>query len=490
MSLPCSRFSTGRPRGSEGARPGLAFSVFEEPAKAARLAHLLEIVRASPGTGIVYCLTIPETRRVADFLKKEGVRAREYHAKLKDEDRVEVEAELRDSDVEVVVATSALGMGFDKPDIEFVVHFQSPSSIVEYYQQAGRAGRGIPKARAVLMVGEGDEGVHTYFSSIAFVTEHEAERVLKAIRERGRATMAQLESSINIESERIEKAVRLLDVEGAIQKSGFNWVIADPHWTYDESRPERVTAQRRLERQAMYAYAASRRCRVETLMDLLDDPDPSECGECDNCRGEHEGEAAPALVTTADTFLARFKISIAPKQWAPATSRNRPYPIPRHAWGRALCFLGEGEAGRLADEAITHHLPFDDSIVEASVELIKEWRFKAGQEPAWVSFIPKDEDGEFLHDFAERVAKEIGKPFRAGLKKARETRSQLELCNDVQRYENLSFAFEPTSKVRPEPVLLIDDMVYSGWTFAVAAMTLRKQGGVEAVVPFAVARVL
>src|SRR4030095_5953909 len=110
-----------------------------------------------------YCLTIPETKRVADFLKKEGVRARAYHARLQDEERGAVQAELRGTDVEVVVATSALGMGFDKPDIEFVVHFQSPSSIVEYYQQAGRAGRGIPKARAVLMMGGGAQGIHPYF---------------------------------------------------------------------------------------------------------------------------------------------------------------------------------------------------------------------------------------------------------------------------------------------------------------------------------------
>jgi ATP-dependent DNA helicase RecQ len=473
------------------ARPGLSFAVFRPAAKSARLARLLEIARGSTGTGIVYCLTIPETKRVADFLASEGIKARNYHGGLSDEERLRAEAELRVSDVDVVVATSALGMGFDKPDIEYVVHLQSPASIVEYYQQAGRAGRGIPHARAELMVGDEDLGIHAYFASLAFVTEFEADRVFKEIASRGRATQVQLESVINIETERLEKVLKLLDVEGAIEKAGFTWTIASPGWTFDHARPERVTAQRRLERRALYAYAASDACRVRMLMEQLDDPHPVDCGECDNCIADDDARGIDERLTqVAESFLSSFQIRIAPKRLAPRTSRNRPYPIHRHAWGRALCFLGEGELGTSADCSITRQEAFDETILEATVDLLDGWRFKRGSEPQWVSFVPKDKGGDHLEELARLIAKRIGKPFRPALTKTRETRSALELRNDVQRYENLSFAFEPRSGLRTDPVLMIDDMVYSGWTFAVAAMTLRKQANVEAVLPFAVARVL
>jgi len=471
------------------ARPGLRFSVFQGHAKAARLAGLLDVIRTSNGVGIVYCLTIAETVRVAKWLKEQGIDAVEYHGSLDDEDRVDVERALMESNVQVVVATSALGMGFDKPDIEFVVHLQSPISVVEYYQQAGRAGRGIPSARAILMSGPEDALIHDHFLETAFITEQEARQIRAAIPDDGAWTQ-RLEQNLNMSRERLEKGLKLLHVEGAITLSHNNqWFRTNENWTYDEGRPRRVRGQRQLERSALRRYAAAPGCRMRFLMEELDDPDPQDCGECDFCVGEVLELAAGTDLSAIEEQLGEIPIWIRPKERAPATRRNRrTYHIHRHAWGRALSVFGEGQLGEAVEAARSGGVGLGREVLEGAVELIGGWNMNPS--PTWVTAVPSSTMRSSLEAFAKQLAERLGLAFRESLYPTRQHQPQVEMMNDAQAYENLGFAFEATINLPTDPVLLVDDFVNSGWTFAITAMTLRKEADIEAVVPFALAKII
>ena len=132
--------------------------------KSERLAWLAENLKSIEGTGIVYAKTTKDCEIVAGFLQQQGIDAHAYHSQLdSDEAKANLEIALINNNIKALVATSALGMGFDKPDLSFVIHFQSPGNVVEYYQQVGRAGRGIDNAIGVLMLGHEDSSYSTIF---------------------------------------------------------------------------------------------------------------------------------------------------------------------------------------------------------------------------------------------------------------------------------------------------------------------------------------
>jgi len=474
------------------ARPGLSFSVFPDVSTAARLAKLLEIIETHEGTGIVYCLTVPETKRVAEWLTSKGIDAREYNAKLDEKEKLSVEQALSASDIKVVVATSALGMGYDKPDIEFVVHFQSPPSVIEYYQQAGRAGRGIPEASAILMLGAEDSAIHEYFFENAFITEQEAEQVLAVLSYDRPLWPQQIEQRVNMSRERIDKSLKLLEIEGAVERGQSGFFKSDTEWSYDKSRPIRVTAQRQLERAGLYEYARSDACRMHFLLEQLDDPEPQDCGECDACTGERFSSPAAEVIATIADELGQAPIWIPPRERAPATAKyKRSWWIRgdlRAAWGRAICNYGETGLGELVQEGREDTGRFDDDLLQAAVEILSDWPSKR---PDWISCIPSQDPEDPVAEFSERLAISLGLPFRRALRKTRPTEPQLKMMNDSQRFGNLSFAFEPLPRIPTSPVLLVDDYFYSRWTFAVAAMTLRHpRAGVKDVIPFALARLV
>src|SRR5262249_37668224 len=137
------------------ARRSLTLQVIGPFNQAERLAWLADQLPRLAGSGIIYCLTVADCRRVSDWLLSRGIAAPPYYASL-EEYRTERETLLLDNRVKALVATVALGMGFDKPDLGFVIHFQRPASVVAYYQQVGRAGRGIESSSVVLLYGDDD----------------------------------------------------------------------------------------------------------------------------------------------------------------------------------------------------------------------------------------------------------------------------------------------------------------------------------------------
>ena len=470
------------------ARDSLHLSVVDLPSQAERLAWLATVLPTLPGTGIVYCLTVPDTERVAAWLQSEGIDAAAYSSATGDL-RPELEARLGANDLKALVATSALGMGYDKPDLAFVVHFQAPGTAVDYYQQVGRAGRAIDKAYGVLLRGAEDVEIQDYFIKSAFPVQHQAERVVQLLEERAEPmSVYDIEAEVNIRHVRLAKMLQLLEVEGAVERYGSKWRRTLRRWSYDTERVRRVTAARRAEQAAMVEYAETYGCRMAFLRELLDDP-AEPCGRCDTCTGETWSVPLDTQLTVrAAEFLRHRNLPIRPRLRWPYGLGEPSGSIPvdqQVAEGRALSLYGDGGWGRVVQRAKYKGGAFPDELVAAVVELVRGWAPEPT--PTWVTSVPSTSHPELVPAFAERVAAGLGLPFIECLKRTRAGPPQKNMDNSAQQVVNVYGAFEVQSSVPSSPVLLVDDVVDSRWTITVVGKALRE-AGVDAVYPVALAQ--
>jgi len=469
-------------RGALG-REGLALQVIDLPSPAARMAWLAEVVPGLDGTGIVYCLTKRDADQVAEWLTHHGVATGVYTGDSAG--REDLEQRLLDNDVKVVAATSALGMGFDKPDLAFVIHFQSPGSPISYYQQVGRAGRQLDRSLGVLLCGTEDRDIQDWFISTAFPTRVDAEAVVGLLDERGDfVKAAELQAAVNVRPSRMAILMKNLEVDGAVVADGLKYRRTGEPWSYDEDRVTAITALRRTEQDQMRQYASGAiGCRMAFLQGLLDDPDPQPCGICDVCAGPALPMSVdPALAVAAQEFLRSQPLTIEPrKMWAPS---GRIAADQMMEEGRALCRSGDGGWGELV-RAGAEAGRFGDAVVAALAEVVsKRWRPKPA--PTWVTYVPSLRRPELVSDLAERLGAELGLPVRAVVQRARDSEPQADMENSTQQLANVRGAFEITGVVPKSPVLLVDDAVGSKWTLTVVAALLRD-AGVEAVLPLALA---
>jgi ATP-dependent DNA helicase RecQ len=462
-------------------RESLALSVVDLPSQPDRLAWLALNVPAFEGSGIVYCLTVRDTERVAEWLSSQGIDAVAYSGGgTENEERERIEADLLANRVKVVVATSALGMGFDKPDLAFVVHFQSPGSPIAYYQQVGRAGRALDHAPVVLLRGHEDRDVQDYFIRTAFPPRRQAEQVVDLLAERASPmTATEILAHVNVRRSRLDAMLKILEVEGAIARRDRGWIRTLQPWTYDAARVEAVTATRRAEQAAMEAYATTEGCLMEFLRRQLDDPGAEPCGRCANCLGVPlPPPVDAALAEAARQYLRSRSIVVEPrKQWPFGLDELRGR-IPAEAVlqpGRALCVYNDGGWGELVRESKLHGTAFPDELVEASARLIRRvWR--PDPTPEWVTAVPSLLHPELVPGFAERLAGALGLPFVLPARKARETAPQKEMENSAQQLLNIRGAFEVAGRVPTGPVLLVDDIRDSGWTLTVLGQRLIEAG--------------
>jgi len=234
------------------ARDGLRLAVLRMPQQSSRLAWLAEKIPKLPGTGIVYCLTIDDTERVARWLQANGIAARAYSGSTYPAQRVSIEQALLLNEVKVVVATSALGMGFDKPDLAFVIHYQSPGSPIAYYQQVGRAGRALSESWGILLSGSEDADIQDYFIRTAFPAPDLAAQFVALLENRAVPMAAsEILESLNTRPSQLEQLCKILEVEGAIERVGSRWLRTLRPWTYDKARVQSVTALRPAEHSHM-----------------------------------------------------------------------------------------------------------------------------------------------------------------------------------------------------------------------------------------------
>ncbi|WCB96059.1 hypothetical protein DSM104299_04813 [Baekduia alba] len=473
-------------RGALG-RSSLRFEVVDLPSQADRLAWLAQHLPELPGSGIVYTLTKRDAELVATFLTGRGIAAEAYSGEIDTDRRIGVEDRLLRNELKAVVATSALGMGYDKPDLGFVVHYQAPGSVISYYQQVGRAGRGIDRAEVVLLRGAEDKRIQDFFIEQAFPRREIVDRVLEhldAVGGDGAGTQ-ELMAQVNLGKTRIEGLLKVLDVEGAVARDGSRWLARPGNaWTYDAERYGRITELRRREQTAMAAFGSDGRCLMRALQEELDDPDPQDCGRCSVCAGTRfDGPLDDTVVRDAAIHLRSRPVLIEVKKMAPGDD-GRMKKIPeavRAEEGRALARLGDGgwdrlvQAGRAAGR-------FDDELVAAAAETIRTWGAPLG----WVTAVPSLRSGPLVPDFAERLAAALRLPFAPALGRAEERPPQREMANAPQQVGNVRGAFAVTGGVSADPVLLVDDIRFSGWTLAMLAGQLRQKG-TGPVYPFALA---
>jgi ATP-dependent DNA helicase RecQ len=468
-------------RGELG-RSSLRFEVVELPGQADRLAWLATWLPQLPGSGIVYTLTKRDADIVAEWLTTRGIPAEAYSGEVESEVRVGVEDRLLRNELKAVVATSALGMGYDKPDLGFVVHYQAPGSVIAYYQQVGRAGRAISRAEVVLLRGAEDRRIQDFFISQAFPPRDRVERVLGRIGSEG-ATVGDLMAEVNLGRGRIDAMLKVLDVEGAVSRDGSRWVLEPGgSWSYDAERYARITDLRRREQAAMAAFGADGRCLMRALREELDDPAAADCGICSVCAGPRfAGDLDPALVREAALLLRSRPLVLEVKKMAPDASgamKKLPDDV-RAEEGRALARLGDGgwdpvvqaglREGRLSDE-----------LVSACADLVRAWAIPAD----WIAAVPARRGagaaagppGDLVSDFAARLARELGRPYQPLLERAEDRPPQREMANSAQQVANVRGAFRVVADPPPGACLLVDDVRFSGWTLAMVAGQLRRRG--------------
>jgi ATP-dependent DNA helicase RecQ len=471
-------------------RETLRLFAAQVPDAAARMAWLATYLDRLPGSGIVYCLTVADTRRVADWLVHRGIDAVAYSGAEDSEVREATEARLLANEVKAVVATSALGMGFDKPDLGFVVHYQAPGSVVAYYQQVGRAGRAVDEAFGVLLSGVEDADIQDYFIGTAFPPQPQAEAVVELLAEAAvPVSLRDIEAQVNVKHSRLEAMLKILEVEGAVERSGGRWLRTLQPWHYDAERVARVTAQRRAEQQAMREYLSHDGCLMVFLREQLDDRAAARCGRCGPCSGQALPLAvADDVVRAARAFLRLASQTIEPrKQWPTGLSevRGRIPDELRTQRGRALSVYGDGGYGRLVATGKLETGRFDDELVDAAATLVRQ-RWRPDPPPAWVTAVPSLRRAELVAEFAAALADRLELPFHPVVVKTRETRLQKEMENSAQQARNVLGAFAVDGTPDPRPVLLVDDIVDSGWTLTVVAALLLEHGS-GPVLPLALA---
>ena len=484
------------------ARTSLRLEVVELPRPAQRLAWLVTHLRDTDtgagapaaddddgptlhGSGIVYTLTKRDADQVATFLSANGIRAVAYSGDQDPDERVATEDRLLANDVKAVVATSALGMGYDKADLGFVVHYQAPGSVVSYYQQVGRAGRGVEHADVVLLRGAEDRAIQDFFIEQSFPARERVDAVLAELESAGPAgrTTRELMATVNLGMGRLDAMLKVLDVEGAVTRDGTHWLREpDSDWEYDGERYARVTELRRAEQRAMASFGADGRCLMRTLQEQLDDPAPSDCGRCAVCTAPRfAGPLDPALVELAGRHLRSRPIELEVKKMAPdASGAMRKLPEERRTEpGWALARFGDGGWWPAVQRGLETGT-FADDVVEALADITR------AAAPTWVCAVPSARFGDTLDRLASRVATALGASAVTLLARTEDRPPQREMANAVQQAANVRGAFRVLGPPPPGTGILLDDRRISGWTLAMTGGQLRMAGA-QRVVPLALA---
>jgi ATP-dependent DNA helicase RecQ len=459
--------------------------------QAERLAWLAKYVPKFSSTGIIYTLTKKDAEQVAGWLRMHGVEARAYYSDVEAKGfpdsnayRQHLEEQLLGNGLKALVATTALGMGYDKPDLGFVIHYQAPGSIVAYYQQVGRAGRAIGRALGLMMAGREDEDIHQFFRSNAFPDETRVNDILAALAAGDGLAVKELQAQVNLAQSQIEQVLKYLSVENPapVIRQGRRWLRTPVPYRLDHDRIRRLTQKRALEWEEVQGYLDTGECLMAYLGRALDDPHAARCGKCANCmaRPVVPLELDPELIRQALQFLKQFELRIEPRIQVPkgafetyALGGNLP-PQLRVERGCVLSRWGDAGWGRLvADDK--HAGRFRDELVGAAAEMIlKRWRPEPT--PEWVACVPSLRHPTLVTDFAKRLAQRLGLPFREAVSKARDNPPQKLQNNSFFQCRNLDGAFEVKRAVPNTPVLLVDDVVDSRWTMTVVAALLRQAG--------------
>ncbi|MFJ3586560.1 RecQ family ATP-dependent DNA helicase [Streptomyces sp. NPDC090127] len=486
-------------------RESLRLGVVQLPDAAHRLAWLAEHLDELPGSGIIYTLTVAAAEEATAFLRQRGFAVDSYTGRTENADRLQAETDLQQNRVKALVATSALGMGFDKPDLGFVIHLGSPSSPIAYYQQVGRAGRGVEHAEVLMLPGKEDEAIWRYFADTAFPPEAQVRQTLTVLADAGRPlSVPALEAAVDLRRTRLETMLKVLDVDGTVKRVKGGWESTGQPWVYDTERYAWVARQRQAEQQAMRDYVSTDRCRMEFLRRQLDDEGAAPCGRCDNCAGAWIGsEVSAEALTGATRELDRPGVEVDPRRmWPtgmPALGIDLKGRIPageQSSTGRALGRLSDIGWGNRLRPLLAENAPdgaVPDDVLKAAVAVLADWArspggwapnvAEASARPVGVVAVPSLRRPQLVGSLAEGIAS-IGRlPYLGTLTYAGPAGAEAaRRSNSAQRLRGLFGAFTVSDELTAAvagaagPVLLVDDYADSGWTLAVASRLLRRAG--------------
>jgi ATP-dependent DNA helicase RecQ len=484
------------------ARASLRLGVLRLPDARSRLGWLLEHLEELPGSGIIYTLTVAGAQDTARLLREAGHNVRAYTGQTDPAEREESENLLKDNRVKALVATSALGMGFDKPDLGFVLHLGAPSSPVAYYQQVGRAGRATANADVLLLPGAEDEAIWKYFATASMPDQARAEAVLAALAESsGPLSTPALEARVNLKRTPLELLLKVLDVDGAVQRVKGGWVATGAPWTYDAERYGRISAARAAEQHNMLEYEQTSGCRMEYLQRALDDETAAPCGRCDNCAGAWypTGVATDARASAASS-LDRVGTVLDPRALWPQGADRLGVPVrgkitadERMLDGRALARLtdlGWGNTLREVFAPTTADAPATAPVLAACVRVLAEWNWD--ERPAAVVSVPSRRHPLLVASVARGLAEAGRLPYLGALSLEGGGPTGTPGGNSAYRLASVWSAFAVDQNLADllaatsGPVLLVDDLADSRWTLTVAARLLRL-GGAAGVLPFVLA---
>ena len=479
------------------ARASLRLGVLTLPDARARLGWLLSHLPELPGSGIIYALTVSAAEDTARLLRDAGHSVRAYTGQTDPTEREESEAMLKRNEVKALVATSALGMGFDKPDLGFVIHLGAPSSPVAYYQQVGRAGRATANADVLLLPGTEDEAIWHYFATSSMPSQERASAVLAALAENdGPLSTPALEARVDIRRTPLELLLKVLDVDGAVQRVQGGWIATGTPWVYDRVRYENVAAARVAEQQHMLEYETTSGCRMEYLQRTLDDETATPCGRCDNCAGAwYPTDVASSATEQASATLEKVGIPIEPRaQWPLGADRlgiavtGNIAPDERMLQGRALARLtdlGWGNTLRGIFAPTTPDASATPALLAACVRVLADWGWD--ERPVAVVAMPSRRHPLLVDSIARGLADAGRLDYLGALDLVGDGPSGEPGGNSAYRLAGVWSAFAVGSLALPAgPILLVDDLADSRWTLTVASRLLRKAGATS-VLPFALA---
>lgn len=471
-------------------RNSLYIQILNKPGKIERYAWILETLPKLLGNGIIYCLTQRDCDYLADFLKQNGISAEAYYSRGTKEGEVinhEIEEKFRNNQLKVIVATIKLGMGYDKGDIAFVIHYQMPQNIVSYYQQIGRAGRNIDKAYIFLMYGHEDEDILNYFINTAFPTEEETRQIVQFIGTHDGVLISQIYAALNMRKARIDKALAFLSNDGFVRKERSIYYLTPKRFLYDREHYEEVTATRRREMEQMKHLVQTRECYSRYIVSCLDDKTAANCGHCANCAGQ---ELFPAAVSDkyiyiAEEYINKLIIPIEPRKMWVASGVTKAAKI-AHTNQPGFCISKYGEAGYgelVRQGKYSSEKRFCDELVGKSAQMLRPFVKEHGI--THICPVPSLRS-DLVSDFAIRLAEALKLEYGDILKKS-PAKQQKEMENSAHQCANayLSFSVKENASV-PWNILLVDDVVDSKWTFTVCGYRL-MEAGAENIYPFALA---
>ena len=474
-------------------RPSLTLQTIRLESKAERLAWLSHQLTALAGHGIIYTLTVRDANQVVNWLNSQSFDVEAYTGESGSR-RPELEQALSENRIKALVATTALGMGYDKPDLSFVIHYQMPSSVVAYYQQVGRAGRALNAAYGILLSGKEEDDIANWFIKSAFPTNEEVKAVVAQLEAHPAGlSVPQLLKEVNLSQGRVEKTLSLLALESPppITKNGRHWQKTEVSLSKDFwERAERLTTLRRREQQRMREYVHLPLGQHMSFLISELDADPSDVIT----------SSLPALpedfpndkLREANIFLKRYHLPIHPrKQWPNGGLKhsNNHGKIAKSYQansGKVLSFLGDAGLGDLVNVGKNQQQYFSDELIDACVVMFKEWDPQPA--PTWVTCVPSLRNPTLVPDFAKRLAQALNLSFRVAIEKTDSRLEQNKFNNSFQQARNVDGSLAPIQdQILSSPVLLVDDVILSGWTLTISSWLLRKNGSGE-VWPLALAQ--